>query len=718
MISIYTNSFQSESKNTTQIEDYLNNIKNGFWQDHVLKYRAGKQKKELTPAVTVSGYFPEKRRAADMKSHSGFLCIDIDAKENDNIDDVISEICADKFVYACHRSVSGKGLAIYIKIDKKKHLESFLAIEKYLAENYKIICDQSCKDVSRLRYVSYDPDIFINKNSEKWATYIDKKQSQPLNFNPIYTNSDIDFVFDNIRQSRIDLTNSYDNWLKCGFALISEFGEGGRSYFHELSKNHPEYDSGKTDKKYTNLLKTGSSKYHISTIFWLAKNAGLKIKTEKTSKIQRIATVRKKEIGKSGGAKDINTAIENTYKYLNEVEGISVKESEKIVNTIMTSNIDENIETSDLEMISEYVKNQNIKYNEITQRYEVDGIDLTDRLENSIFLNAKGLFPKAKISKELISNIINSDRIPTFNPFTDFIKKYNHIKPTGLIDQVLDCFMVAASDLKYAKICGNLIKKWLFAIISTMHGIHNVTILVLIGSQGCNKTNFFRYLLPPQLQRYYAESKLDREKDDELLMCQKLILVDDEFAGKSKKEAGRIKELSSKETITARRSYGKYNEDFKRIAILGGTTNEYDIINDTSGNRRIIPVKVESIDIEKFKKIDKIHLFMELYHFWLEKNDPSWGFLTSDDINQLNEVSIQFTEITVEEEIVRSCFRLPEKNEIGEFYSATEMMTICETYLSKQKLYHKTFGKILRKLGYERIQKKGLGYGFYAFRIK
>ena len=69
-----------------------------------------------------------------------------------------------------------------------------------------------------------------------------------------------------------------------------------------------------------------------------------------------------------------------------------------------------------------------------------------------------------------------------------------------------------------------------------MQGDYSLAILVLCGDQGIGKTNFFRNLLPAELRSYYGESKLDAGKDDEILMCKKIILCDDEFGGKSKQE--------------------------------------------------------------------------------------------------------------------------------------------------------------------------------------
>ena len=78
-----------------------------------------------------------------------------------------------------------------------------------------------------------------------------------------------------LRNSGTDITADYNDWLKVGFALAGEFGEGGRGYFHEISSLYPGYDQAESDTKYSGCLKSDSGRTDISTLFYLAKNHGL-----------------------------------------------------------------------------------------------------------------------------------------------------------------------------------------------------------------------------------------------------------------------------------------------------------------------------------------------------------------------------------------------------------------------------------------------------------
>lgn len=46
----------------------------------------------------------------------------------------------------------------------------------------------------------------------------------------------------------------------------------------------------------------------------------------------------------------------------------------------------------------------------------------------------------------------------------------------------------------------------------------------------------------------------------------------------------------------------------ERLAVLCGTSNDEEIINDPTGNRRIIPINILDIDHEKFEEINKTDL--------------------------------------------------------------------------------------------------------------
>ena len=205
------------------------------------------------------------------------------------------------------------------------------------------------------------------------------------------------------------------------------------------------------------------------------------------------------------------------------------------------------------------------------------------------------------------------------------------------------------------------------------------------------KTEFFRRLLPDGIKRYYAESKLDAGKDDDILMCQKLIVMDDEMGGKSKQDEKRLKELTSKSVFSLRAPYGRHNEDFKRLAILCGTSNDTEIINDPTGNTRIIPIQVNKIDFDAYNAIDKDELFMEIVRCF--EDNHQWN-LNKADFDILTETSENFETVSVERELLLQFFGVPQPDGFGEWLSTTEIKNHIE-------LNSKQIIKGTKKLGIE-----------------
>jgi hypothetical protein len=708
----------SKPETDLEFEQYLENIKEGTFQDEVLKYRSGKIEKLKLRGVTASGTF-SYRSSKNLIQHSGFICIDIDEKDQPasiELNKVKANLKKDNYVYALHHSVSGFGLCVYVKIDTEKHLDAFLGLEKHFANNYQVIIDKSCKDVSRYRFVSYDPDLYLNKKAKTFKKYIPKKQIQKK-INYVYSNNDLDHVFQQIADTGIDLTDDYHDWYRIACGLVDKFGSSGRDYFHLVSQNSVKYDMKTCDDLFDIILKRepNGKRATIGTFLWLASQAGIEIKTKRTQHIERIAKTRRKTVGKNGGSVDDISAKNETKKYLKELDDIEGDDVDVIIDQVFNLPLKDLNEKSDdlIADLEAFLDTYQLKFNEITRNYEIDGEPMTDRDYNSIYINAKKTVDE-KVTKDLLFSLIDSEHTKSYHPFKDFFKKYKHLQPSGNFEALCECINYQ----QYAYYEGEkqpitdylevFLKKWLLSIVASMNNTYSVLILVMTGGQRVGKTKFFRNLLPDELMSFYAESKLDDGKDSEILMTKKLIILDDEFGGKSKQDAKRLKELSSKQYFNIRRPFGRTSEDLRRLAVLCGTSNDEEVINDPTGNRRIIPLNVINIDHDKMAEINKIDLLIELYHEWRECGDD-W-MLSASDIEILN-LSTQFNEQpSIEEEMIIKYFS-PAKTQGGNtlVLSNSEIKSFIEERHSTIRVNQYKLGVTLGKLGYEKqiIKKNG-----------
>jgi hypothetical protein len=237
--------------------------------------------KQHLPAITVSGLF-KQRNQAGLTKHSGLLCLDIDHQDNGhilNFGDLKTELAKiENFAYI-GLSVSGKGFYCIVPISQPDHHQRhFQAICNDLRQ-YGITVDRSGSDITRLRFASFDSDPYFNHLATVYEKlYIPPKVQQmqaTQQMQPCKT--PFEALLKKIVETGTDITQGYKNWFEIGCSLASEFGESGRSYYHQLSQHHHEYKPTETDRQFNHCLRHRNG-YTINTIYHLAKQAGIFLK--------------------------------------------------------------------------------------------------------------------------------------------------------------------------------------------------------------------------------------------------------------------------------------------------------------------------------------------------------------------------------------------------------------------------------------------------------
>jgi hypothetical protein len=691
LISHYKNIHDSQDTDI-ELASFLEGVQTGKWQDIVFDVRNAPNKeikdlkKKSAPLVTISGSFSARKDDA-LRKHSNFIAIDID-----NLEDAAEtkkRISQDPFIYAAFLSIGGNGLCLIIKIDGTRHLDAFNGIAAYLYNEYQLIVDQSGKNVSRARFVSYDPFMLLNTKSATFKKYLPKKKEQK-HPKVMVIKTDFDAMIKQMDEKGINLCEDYSDWLSICYALIQEFQEQGREYFHTLSSHSSKYNSIDCDSQFDACLKnhseSKSKKSTIGTIYYHAKQNGIDIYSEHTKAIARFTT----------SQKAAGLSADSIVKSL-EVSGYSPDESKEIVEQIVSKDIkfkSDSISTD----IAAFVNTYDLRRNLITRNIELNGKPIDDNDINSIFLDSKAVFKES--TKDLVTSILFSNRINTYNPLHEFFEQ-DLFQPTNFKYPNLDLLIrsVKSDTPNYDM----YITRWLLSAVASAYGIHSPLVLIFCGEkQGTGKTHWFRYLLPKELRYLFAESKMDAGKDDEILMCKKWFILDDEYGGKSKKEDKRLKELTSKEFINVREPYGRVSLDIRRLAVFCGTSNETQLLNDPTGNRRQIPLHILDIDHELYNQCDKAALWRELYCMFQAGCEYT---ILKEDIIKLNEATEMFKLSTPEEDLIHKKLQPGGYTTYGEWMSLTEIQQylMVETkfnYLNMQRI-----GSILTSLGFEKQRK-------------
>lgn len=141
---------------------------------------ADKLKKQL-PAFTPSGTFESGRKAELLTQYSGFVILDLDKLSPEDLERAKSLVALAPYTFAAFISPSGNGLKIIVPVNStaEHHKLAFQQVSDYYEQALQLVVDLSGKDVSRLCFMSYDPDSYRNINAEPFNVNIETAAQEP-----------------------------------------------------------------------------------------------------------------------------------------------------------------------------------------------------------------------------------------------------------------------------------------------------------------------------------------------------------------------------------------------------------------------------------------------------------------------------------------------------------------------------------------------------------
>ena len=218
-VSIFKNYSQwVENKN---LDDIINDIQSGKQKAEIETIRSlitsgqndnAAALKNKLPAFTVSGNFENGRKATDIVSYSNFLVLDLDKLSAEQVENVQKLVKLAHYTYAAFISPSGNGMKIIVQVNSsvEHHKEAFKQVADHYEKCLNLEIDSSGSDVSRLCFMSYDPDCYFNKNADVFDVALPDKAVPVLPDENIQTTKESPLTgsFDTIFQTCIEFTNN------------------------------------------------------------------------------------------------------------------------------------------------------------------------------------------------------------------------------------------------------------------------------------------------------------------------------------------------------------------------------------------------------------------------------------------------------------------------------------------------------------------------------
>jgi hypothetical protein len=192
-VTLFRNITTIHEPHFVELGSVLKGIETGKYKEKVSEIRQCKEENKIRelksglPCVLFSGEFNKPitktrdngteyvsyRDDKSLTKHSGFVPIDIDDIED--VNEAKQELINNPFIYALWISSSGRGLHGLVKIgDGNKHTQHYKALLEKIPG-----LDPTAKNIARVLYVSYDPEIYVNTSSSVFFDIVQDEEIKP-----------------------------------------------------------------------------------------------------------------------------------------------------------------------------------------------------------------------------------------------------------------------------------------------------------------------------------------------------------------------------------------------------------------------------------------------------------------------------------------------------------------------------------------------------------
>lgn len=687
IVSIFKNF--NEVVENAKIVEVLNDIKTGKYINVITylrkslaesKMEAYERAKKSLPAFTPSASFKGGRKLEYLTAYTQIVVLDIDKLTKEQLTNAKALAQETPYTYSAFVSPSGNGLKIFVRVNssQEKHKEAFLTLQKFYEEFLSLPIDKSGKDVTRLCFVSYDTDLYLNENATVY---------------PVIAMEDLRPYFNQEQEAEPEPPTIASN----GFSTENFSNDYLATYEHcvRFTEKKESYVNGNRNN-FVHLLACNLNRKGVP----LPTAMGY-ILSDYNFDAKEVATT-------------VNSAYNNTHEHNKSTLSISpngeISKQYKSNKSSEEDTDEEEEKPSFIDRLETFLNYRySFRYNVVSGKleYKVPKATLwkpvTDFVENSILREI--LKAKVKCNINTLRNLLRSDFCEQFDPFKDYFDNVpNNEDETDYITELANTITTTKQDLWI-----ECFKKWFVAMVAcvTNDKAVNQTVIVFSGKQGVGKTTWIEKLIPKPLKDYMFSGTINPNNKDTLIHLAECMLINlDELENLNRTEIGTLKELITKTHIRMRKAYGHNNETLPRRASFAGSVNTAQFLNDTTGSRRFLCFEVEHIEYAHNIDINNAYaqarqLYKDGFRYWFNQ----------EEIKEINLNNEQYQIRSPEEELLLTWFEIADRDTANNFLNTTQIATkLAER--AKLNITDGTvmkLGKALKKHGYLRLSKKS-GY--------
>lgn len=703
-VSIFPRISEIRTGAEVELSDILFWIKSGEWAEKINKIHeaigAGMAEKEIAkiksdiPYFTGSGTF-SLRNDQGLVRHSGRLVIDFD-KVTD-LQEAKQKICADKYSEAVFVSCTGRGFAVIVKINPEKHLESFKFLEKYYKDTYSLVIDKACKDVSRPRYISHDPDLFSNPAAE-----LVRLPSATIDGDP----EKYDWIMNLHNRYESFIEGNRHNYLVILSMRLNKYGVDSEYSLNRLLAEFICAD--KTEKEITNIHKWAYQKNDQFGTKIINKSFK-ELPPEEALKIKKIASYAHaaNQAGRVLGDADVMMMCNEHLISLDQVKGIFSDVFKKHADEF---DLDNKAEIYRLKLFLS--KKYDIKKNIVLDRIEFKRkSEEKFRFIDLHTINVDLMDAGFKFAPEKTRTIILSDFVKKYDPFVEYFESLPEWKE-GEEDHIQKLAAYIKTDDQ--EFWETQFKKALIRSVRCAldHQENRIVMALVQEKQYTGKSTFIRWLCPMD-EQYFSDTLPEPGKDAEIALTEKFMWSLDELDELPKHDMNRIKSMISRASVNQRRAYAEFATSAPRRVSFWASTNKTEFLTDTS-NTRWLCFSVESIDFEYKKNCDINRVWAQAYALY---NLGHSGLLTKEETERREKKNNEHAAGSHEMELILKRFKVCSKDE-GVYMSVAEIQIELEKNSGRSlALNRRNVGIAMTRLGFVFSRKKIHGNVFRGYHV-
>ena len=642
----------------TSLEEIYQDIKSERYNEKIAKLRSLKTEEEQRafkssnlPAFTYSAEFNGPRVKANVADYTQIIGLDYDY-----VDDPYSlRALANSMPTTMMSFISprGNGLKVFVRVNSnlEDHKTAWLQVDDFYTKALGIASDEGVKDVTRLCFVSSDPEAYLNLNAEIFQ----------INLKPL--------------RGKVSITQIPDFFNKA----LSEFRPGNR-HNTIVSICGTAMNRGISKEQLINFFSDyTSSSYTLEELESTVEDCYNRYEYNHLS----------------------NSTLPNSSSGEGRYDWFVSPESNKIVYAKLKRDLGSRIVAiPEIERV--FGKDESGKPIFGKDAFNCSYADFFFMLHDS----------GAKLSDSNFNKLMNSDDIDKLNPLSLFVSelKSSPWDQTKRVDRMINA-MNLAGDMEYNR--RMLWKFFCNTYAFAMRGIDEkmpkkvysrVVLILYTRERNTGKSSFLRQLgMQSVLEEItgvtdldiYYETKENEGKDSYDLMNaldSRFMVNFDDIQNMIINSGGWLRSLISSETFGHRRKYDRLSKGLTRRAGFVGSTNHKELINDSDENRFLILTLNGRMDYDTLNDIDMMQFWAEIRQEVIAKGTEC--LYNEDDLDEIGARGSDYLYVSRNDQVVNDLLVYAEKPKYRMSYSQVEeIFRINGIYFKGNELTH-----ALRKL--------------------